>query len=42
VYTPGECGEVPDIDLVPGDGGALQSVRVHLANGTTIEHEVGR
>jgi hypothetical protein len=42
VYAPAECGEVADIDLVPGGGGALRSVRVHLARGTTIEHEVGR
>jgi len=42
LYAPGECGEVGDIDLVPGDGGALRSVRVHLSHGSTIEHEVGR
>ena len=41
VYAPDKCGEVADVELVPGDGGALRSVRVHLAQGTTIEHEVG-
>ncbi|RYV52120.1 heparinase II/III domain-containing protein [Pengzhenrongella frigida] len=40
-YAPGESAVVTGIDLVGADG-VVAAVRVHLATGLTIEHEVGR
>ena len=42
VYAPGELDAIADLDLITGDRDVVRCVRVHLAHGKTIEHEVGR